>query len=344
MRAKNTPDILRARAFVTLGRTARDPAHTAVLREGASRASGLPARVRAAAALGIGLLRRTRSEWRFDAPVLEACRQTLLEILESKDEKTRTRGHAALALGLLGDQPYAVRDGARALTARLFSLLHLRADVDLLVGTLLAIRLQSEASVTATQRGLLRRWMSAASNAATGVASYAALALGHVGGEGDVAALQKGLRGPVSGDLNVARSCAVALGQLACRLRGTARVRAVRGLEAGVSATQDRTARHLGLISLAHALAADAGQRQDGRPVSRRTVPAGAGGTRAWRGARGGRGGPGIDWTRHHRGDVHRSGGRAPRREPSCASRGLERRLSALARALGFRHGPGTAS
>ncbi|MGE0192250.1 MAG: HEAT repeat domain-containing protein [Planctomycetota bacterium] len=77
------------------------------------------------AALAAGLLRRSDPQRQASADALDAIRDRLLEIVDTDHRRWRTRAFAALALGLLGDQPgggppgYEGARTARALWARL---------------------------------------------------------------------------------------------------------------------------------------------------------------------------------------------------------------------------------
>ncbi len=79
-----------------------------------------------AALLGLGLLRRARSDDQFPATLLDEVRETLLGSLESGWASSPVRACAALALGMLHDQPIGGDDAAasrRKVTKRLFQVI-----------------------------------------------------------------------------------------------------------------------------------------------------------------------------------------------------------------------------
>ena len=221
---------------------------------------------REAAALSLGLLRRERSEDQFDAASLDRARAFLFDTFENEKLHPRTRGFAALSLGLLGDQPSAAKAdrGAHATTARLFDLLQRTyAHEDLPVALLVAVGLQAGDTLTPSQLEMLRTCVTkgrlGTNDVQPFVASYAALALGHVGNKDvDVHVLQR-VVGSRRTDPHVMRSAIIALGRLGRACSGEERAAIAADLRDGISGKRirDMTARSFALISLAYLVEAD---------------------------------------------------------------------------------------
>jgi HEAT repeat protein len=98
-------DDVRASALIALGKAARGPVALPVLSRWLKdrKASGL---VRESAALGMGLMRRDDPDEGHGAAVYDRCRTMLLDVFDDDRAGIRVRAFAAVAIGLLGDQPF----------------------------------------------------------------------------------------------------------------------------------------------------------------------------------------------------------------------------------------------
>lgn len=261
-------------AYIALAKVTRDPAHIAVLEAGLAQEAKRGLIVRDAAALALGLLRRARPEEMFTAYELDKVRTFLFDVFEDEDYAVRTRGFAAISIGLLGDQPTGsgvhagdTRGAAEATTARLFDLLReKKTRVDLDVGLLMAIGMQPAISLCPEQRETLgccalkgRIGRDAADPV---VRAHAALALGRIGTSGDIRSLKAMLtvsRGVKDG---VRRSAAIGLGLLGRFVTGDDRVEVARVLLRQIERPTDTSTTNFALISLAYLLREDV---RDGR-------------------------------------------------------------------------------
>lgn len=258
------PDV-RAAAYVSLGKVADSPAHIEVLKRGLDRSRKHPQAVQASAALALGLLRRGRPTRQLPTADLDKVRALLFEVFENRNYGPRTRGFAMLALGLLGDQPSEGEglSGHARTTARMFHLLEKHrtfAHPGLVIALLMSIGMQPSAAVTEFQRDVLRRCVVKGAlylGPVQGLTrSYAVQALGRVGNAGDIRALTRAMLAP-NPDLDVQRSCAIALGQLGPLVHGEDRVTVARTLLAGTKQMKDASARNFAAISLADLIRSD---------------------------------------------------------------------------------------
>ncbi len=207
-----------------------------------------------AAALSLGLLRRDDPAHQLDAATLDGVRQFLFGIFDDGDFQGRARAFAAIAIGMLGDQPTG--DAAKT-TARLFDRLDRDGYPypDLYIGLLLALRSQPRSSITEPQREQLRAWMrehrrrSTPSTFTSVSASYIALALGSLGTEDDITPLLRRI-GSRRGDRTIRRSAAVALGTLSRHVSAKGRSRIAKGLIDSHLKTRDLTTNNFALMSL----------------------------------------------------------------------------------------------
>lgn len=110
------------------------------------------------AALGLGLMRRTQPGHRMDGVEADRARHRLLDAFDDKDLPDSTRSFAALALGLLADQPYGSEDAkdGRVVTAALWERVgKTYAAADLPAALFTALSLQPRAGIPPeTARGL----------------------------------------------------------------------------------------------------------------------------------------------------------------------------------------------
>jgi HEAT repeat protein len=157
--ARRIRDEVRAAALIALAKVTDDvEAIDLIMHHAAERtASKL---VRESAALAIGLLRRTDPAARFDGDVLDLVRERMLALVDDEDAPDRARAFAALALGLLGDQPHgsAFSKDGRVITRALW--LRLARDHrsrEIPVALLTAIGMQPAAGTSEEIKNGLRR-------------------------------------------------------------------------------------------------------------------------------------------------------------------------------------------
>lgn len=131
-------DLLRRTGLIALGKVARDESDSSLLVHWLAN-DDAAMEVRDAAAFGIGMLRRSTPERQFDARILDALRGQLTRIVEDDDVDDDVRATAAIALGLLGDQPYGrgIHESGRLVAQRMWrSLQQKYARVDVPVALL----------------------------------------------------------------------------------------------------------------------------------------------------------------------------------------------------------------
>ncbi len=115
---------------------------------------------REAAALAVGLLRRTDAKTRVDAISLDLARVRLLDLIGGAKVPIRCRCFAAFSLGLLADQPYASpfsKDGRLVVKGLLRRLSERHEDPDLPVALLTALALQPRKAIPTQVFDDLRR-------------------------------------------------------------------------------------------------------------------------------------------------------------------------------------------
>lgn len=264
MRAPEMHQDTRSATYIALAKMATDPRHIELLKAGLDLSRKPENIVQESAAIALGLLRRGRTEDRFSAAELDRVRTFLFSVFENEDYQSRTRSFAALAIGLLGDQPSHGSDGPARITAHLFSLLSQHASFrhpDLVLSLLLAIGLQPAPSVLTTQKALLRSCLARGTLHKATVTSltqsYVALTLGRIGDETDIAVLQRAMTSRRNKDRNIRRSCAIGLGQLGRHVQGSARVQVADCLLQAARKLKDASVRNFAIISLSDLLIAD---------------------------------------------------------------------------------------
>ncbi len=251
-------------AYIALAKITKDPLDIELIQKGLALDEGKRDQItQESAALALGLLRRAEASKQFSATELDKVRAFLFDVVENDKYATGTRSFAAMALGLLGDQPsgsgeYANdADAARkATTARLFDLCTQKHTEDNIpVALLLALGLQSKASVTedmqsklaeATLKGKL-----GSADVSDIVRSYAALQLGRIGGPAAIAPLKLALTARTV-DKQTQRSVAIALGLLGRLVPVENRLELAKVLKDGMEKNGDPSVRNFGLISLAY--------------------------------------------------------------------------------------------
>ena len=225
---------LLASAFIALGKTTTEPDDAARLL--ATLADPHAATLaREGAAIGLGCLRRSDGERRFDGRFLDGIRRALLDAFDDDRVPVRVRCFAMFSLGLLGDQPGNASDAfardLRGTTQAIWSrLLEPRTGPEATVALLSALALHPAAGVpSGVQEGL--RALAATGRLAGrdrgdvaqahAVVAYAKL----VGPEavGFLFGLLKGSHHPA----DVRRSAVLALGVLAPRLESAVRATAI---------------------------------------------------------------------------------------------------------------------
>ena len=151
-------DLLRRTGLLALGKVGETEQDAALLVAWlADPRADLP--VREAAALGVGLLRRSDPDRQLEADVLDAIRARLVRVTDDASAPDTVRATCAISLGLLGDQPFGDgihRDG-RLVTAQLWRGLGAQsANLDLPVARLTALGMQPSAGVPDGVRESLR--------------------------------------------------------------------------------------------------------------------------------------------------------------------------------------------
>jgi hypothetical protein len=241
---ENASKTVRAAACIALGRCAGTPADVEVLQELAAGERDLL--VQESAVLALGLLARSGAQARFDAALLDAVRADLLAILKDAEHRHgRARAFAAVALGLLVDQPSRSAATVRAQAIRLFSLLEEEVrNHDLVVGLLAALGLYPRDAIPEGGCETLRIAAFEGRVGARNLPAYAlphfVAALGRLGEVADAARLLDLLDDRRVKNVNMKRSATLALGDLAPRLDPAARARALATLTARLQAEMER--------------------------------------------------------------------------------------------------------
>jgi HEAT repeat protein len=241
---KQHPDTESA-AYIALAKVTDDPSHipllaAAVLENG--KKPGVDQIVNESAILALGLLRRTQAR-QFDAKELDKVRDLLFEAFEADGLNSRARGFAALALGLLGDQPttrsgslttggglfYAPDPVAAGLptTGRIFDALKKKySNSELYCCLMMSLSMQPVTEITPEMIDVLKECALKSKlfkdNVDDVTASYAALAIGKVGSAKDIPSMLNAITANQTG-ANVKRSASIALGLLGRRIDGVER-------------------------------------------------------------------------------------------------------------------------
>lgn len=256
-------------SYIALAKMAKDPAQIELIQKGLDPKLKHDLIVQESAAIGLGLLRRAEPSQQFDAGELDKVRDFLFGVFEDADDKyqARTRAFAAMAIGLLGDQPSGSGSysGAAATTERLFTLAQQKyGHPDLTISLLMAVGLQPSPSITDGQRDLLRNCVTKGRLGRLDVQSlhqgYAALTLGRIGTAKDLMVLQRALTNRRIKDKNVRRSCAIGLGQLGRLVSGEDRVAVAKTLLDVMNRLKDPSTKNFAIISLSDLVIADVKQ------------------------------------------------------------------------------------
>lgn len=271
-------------AYIALAKVTDDPSNIplfmdAVMKDG-KKNTAVHQTVNESAAFALGLLRRGDKARQFDAKELDRVRDFLFEVYENDGLQMRTRGFAMIALGLLADQPTtrsrkeAPGGGGLFYAPDPIAMGQVTADriVDLLkrpykdsqmyVVALLALGMQQPTDVTPDVINMLKEC------ALKGklfkepvddlISSYAALAIGKLGGESEIGSMVNALSVTQTG-VNTKRSAAIALGLLGRRIDGPSRgALAAQIIGALEKVKAEATTKNFAIMSLAYLLQADA--------------------------------------------------------------------------------------
>jgi HEAT repeat protein len=260
---------IRSAAYIALAKMATDPEHIKTIMSGLDKDRKLDQVVLESSALSLGLLRRADPRDQFTARDLDQVREFLFKVFQDDDYQPRTRGFAALAIGLLGDQPtgsgeYAADASAasRRTTQHLLELLKDKySKEDLYVSLLVAIGLQPPISLTSEDRQELvdaaykgRLYKERISGL---VQSYAAHTLGRIGTKTEIKPLENILNARRGMDNRVQRSAAIGLGLLGRHVSGEDRVEVAKALLEAIDKSKDNSTTNFAIISIAYLLNED---------------------------------------------------------------------------------------
>ncbi|MCP5069549.1 MAG: HEAT repeat domain-containing protein [bacterium] len=267
-------------AYIALAKMATEWKHVELLMKGLDKKAKNNVLVEEACGLCFGLLRRTDEDQRFSASELDKVRTFMFKVFQSDDYNTRTRGFAAMSIGMLSDQPTGTKDyidglgssteqssaelAARmATTNKLFDLLKgSYTNQDLYVALLMSIGLQQADSVTEPQRDVLRTCALKGTlfkdNVNRLVRAFATEQLGRIGTAKDVGVLMNVLNSRRT-DPNVQRSAAIGLGQLGKLISAADRKNVAKLLldVIGKRKVKDASAINFSYISLAYLVIED---------------------------------------------------------------------------------------
>lgn len=242
----------RAAALIALGKATKSPADATLLAGQLDpKRKASPAEQRAAA-LALGLLRLEEPEDRLSTEALDGVRSTLLRVYVGQAHTEAVRGCAALALGLLADQPSAqgrvILDGLHKVLAAD------SAPQEVLVGGLVAISRFPPSQLDAEELDVIRhriRPTDARFKSQPGyVGDHAALAIGRLGTERDAGLLRAALFRRRGQGRHVAGSSAIALGALASRVSGESRAKTARVLMRAASEGRTHHVRYPAILAL----------------------------------------------------------------------------------------------
>jgi hypothetical protein len=259
-KTKAPPHVVAA-ALLALGKLATEAPHARVLLDAAAASSTLEASVEEAALLALGLLRRRHPADQRAPEGLDDARALLLACLEDGTRRTRARTAAAIALGLLADQPTAGGDDARRRTVScLLDALDADGEIDVACAVLWALGRQDSEHFDASARERLRilagRRRTRPSSDETLPSAWALTTLGRVGTLDDLTTFRTALLDPARATAHQQRGAALGLGALGERLGGGERARVEPLIRAGLPRARDESQRGALLISWGRVLAA----------------------------------------------------------------------------------------
>jgi len=260
--ARKVRDEVRAAALLALAKVTHDEGAVDLIFRHAedAHASNL---VRESAALAVGMLRRDATTDPMDGGRLDVARARLLVLVDDEDAPDRARVFAALAIGMLGDQPFGsafTRDGrvvTRALWERAVSE---QSGRELPIALLTALGMQPPAGTADGIKEDLQRVVHGRHVGRRSWDDYerghALMALVRQGGDGWPLALMRVLtakRMPAP----VRQAAFIALGAKSAALCGADRRDAMEAAALGMQAARDNVSRGLGLIALGRLVGAD---------------------------------------------------------------------------------------
>lgn len=260
--ARGERDTVTAAAMLALAKVHADEAVLELLLKKAENAKATDLE-REAAALAVGLLRRTKADQRLDAISLDLARGRLLALVDDDEAPIRARAFAAFSLGLLADQPYGspFSKGGRMVVKGLVRLLgRTYRHPDLPIALLTALSLHPGTSVPTQVHQDLRRIVAGVpvyKRQWTPIErSHALSTLARLESPGWFLLVMRAL---VDRRLSrpVQRAARIALGVKATRLSGEERLRAAQGLLRSDKRAPDSLSEGLGHIALARVLRAD---------------------------------------------------------------------------------------
>ena len=251
-------------SYIALAKMAKSPEQIELIKKGLDHDLKHDLITEESAAIALGLLRRANPAHQFDAGELDKVRTFLFGVFEDDKYQARTRAFAAMAIGLLGDQPSGSGSysGHPATTERLFTLLEgSYSNPDLTISLLMAVGLQPQPSITDDQRQVLRDCLIKGRLYKNDVQSihqgYAALTLGRIGTDVDIKVLQRAMTNRRNKDHNIQRSCAIGLGQLGRLVTGDYRVQVAKTLLDSMDELKDASSMNFAVISLSDLIIAD---------------------------------------------------------------------------------------
>ena len=211
--------------------------------------------IREAAALGLGMLRRTDARCALADADLKRARVQLFSTVSDASAQPRTRGFAALAIGLLSSAEPASSDASARMTDALLRLLDAPyAGQEVPVGLLMALGQQPPSSLSDEGRqALTAAVMKGRLNGKDlpdTTRAHAALTLGTMGGAGVESTLARVVAMRRGAGRNVKRSAAVGWGRLAAQLGPRERRAAEQRILAAIERERDPSTRHFLTMAL----------------------------------------------------------------------------------------------
>ncbi len=252
--------------YIALAKMAKDAEQIELIKKGLDHKLKHDLITQESAAIALGMLRRAKTDNQFPAVDLDKVRDFLFGVFEDDKYQARTRSFAAMAIGMLGDQPSGSGSysGHAATTERMFTLMENSGDYkhpDLLVGVLMGVGMLPPTSFNKDQREILRTCLNKGRLYRNDVQKlhqgYVALTLGRIGNANDIRVLQNAMLNRRNKDKNIQRSCAIGLGQLGRLVSGDDRVAVARTLLDSMKKVKDASTQNFAIISLADLIIAD---------------------------------------------------------------------------------------
>lgn len=251
-------------SYIALAKMAEDVEQIDLIKKGLDHDEKKDLITQESAAIALGLLRRDKPDHQFAAVDLDKVRDFLFGVVEDDKYQARTRSFAAMAIGLLGDQPSGSGSysGHAATTERIFTLMQQKyGHPDILVGLLVGLGMQPDSSVTDGQREILRTALFKRRLGDEEIQrihqSYVALTLGRIGNATDIQTLSRAMTSRRNKDKNIQRSCAIGLGQLGRLVTGDDRVAVAQTLLDNMKKLKDPSTQNFAIISMSDLIIAD---------------------------------------------------------------------------------------